>query len=121
MTNVAAALHAFFGGFGIPDYVEDTVPDDATYPYITHQVVQPDWRDAGTLYARVWYRSLSIGGLCAKVDEIAAAVGEGVSIPTDGGAVYLNKGYPFVQYMPMAGDDMLKVAYLNFIINAITT
>ena len=43
------------------------------------------------------------------------------SIPTSGGAVYLSKGTPFVQYMPMEGDDTLKVAYINFNLHALTT
>ena len=120
MTNVATALHTFFASFGIPDYVENTVPEDATFPYITHQFVQPEWSSSAPFYARVWYRSLSIGGLCAKVDEIAAAIGEGVSIPTSDGAVYITKDALFDQYMPFEGDDMLKTAYLRMIIQAVT-
>lgn len=120
MTNVAAALHSFFGSFGIPDYVENTVPDDAVCPYITHQVIQPDWQGSASFYARVWYRSLSIAGLVSKVSEIANAIGEGVSIPTGGGAVYIFKDTSFAQYMPFEGDDMLKTAYLSMIIQAET-
>lgn len=120
MTNVAAALHTFFGSFGIPDYLEGAVPDDATFPYITHQIVRPEWRGSAPFYARVWYRSLSVSGLCAKVDEIAAAIGEGVSIPTNSGAVYITKDAVFDQYMPFEGDDMLKTAYLSMIIQTPT-
>lgn len=121
MTDMAAILHTFFSGFGIPDYVENTVPDDATFPYITHQVVQPEWRGSAPFYARVWYRSLSVGGLCAKVDEIANAIGEGISVPTDDGAVYIYKDTMFVQFMPFEGDDMLKTAYLSMVIHTPTT
>lgn len=121
MTNTAKALYKFFSGFGIPAYVEYAPPDDAQLPYITYQLVSPDWRESATMYARVWYRSTSFAAINAKVDEIAASIGEGKSIPTEGGAVYLSKGTPFAQYMPMEGDDTLKVVYLNLIINAITT
>ena len=121
MTNTAKALYQFFSGFGLPAYVEYSIPDDAPLPYISYQLIEPDWDDGGTIYARVWYRSTSYTAINAKVDQIKAAIGEGKSIPTDGGAVYLNKGTPFVQYMPMEGDDTLKVAYLNFIIHAIST
>jgi len=121
VTNVAIALYQFFSGFGLDAYVEYNVPDDAALPYITYQLVAPDWRDSAMMYARVWYRSTSFASINAKVDEISAAIGEGVSIPTDGGAVYLGKGSPFRQYQPMEGDDTLKVVYLNLIINAITT
>ena len=120
MTNAAAALHTFFGSFGIPDYLEDTVPDDATFPYITHQLVQPEWSGSAPFYARVWYRSLSISGLCAKVDEIAAAIGPGAVVPFDGGAIWIYKGTPFAQFMPQPGDLTLKCMYLNMSMQAIT-
>jgi len=121
MTNTAIALYNFFSGFGLSAYVEDSVPDEAALPYITYQLIEPDWDDGGAFYARVWYRSTSYAAINAKVDEIRAAIGEGISLPTPGGAVYLSKGTPFVQYMPMEGDNTLKVAYLNINIQAPTT
>ena len=121
MTNTATALYQFFSGFGLDAYLEYDVPADAQLPYITYQLIEPDWDDSGTFYARVWYRSPRIDAINAKVDEIKNAIGEGVSIRAPGGAVYLTKGTPFVQFQPMEGDDMLKVAYLNFNIHAITT
>ena len=120
MTSTAKALYDFFSSFGIPAYVEYNPPDDAVLPYITYQLVQPNWSDASSMYARVWYRSPSFTGIAAKVDEIDAAIGEGVSLPTSSGAVYLMKATPFAQYMPMEGDDTLKVAYLNLTIHALT-
>jgi len=121
MTNTAKALYQFFSSFGLPAYVEYSPPEDAQLPYITYQVVEPDWHDGGSFYARVWYRSSSYTAINAKVDQIKAAIGEGISIPTEGGAVYLSKAAPFIQNMPMEGDDTLKVVYLNFNIMAHTT
>lgn len=130
MTSTATALNEFFSGFGLlafPEYyVPEQYPDEhgdmqpVTLPYITYQVIEPDWRDSGSFYARVWYRSTSYAAINAKVDQISAAIGEGISLRTDSGAVYLTKGTPFMQYMPMEGDDTLKVAYLSFSIQAIT-
>lgn len=121
MTNTAKALYQFFSSFGLEAYVEHSIPDDAQLPYISYQLVNPGWRESAVMYARVWYRSLSVVDINAKVDEIENAIGEGISIPTEGGAVYLSKGTPFAQHMPMEGDDTLKAVYLNLIINAITT
>ena len=121
MTNTAKALYQFFSSFGLDAYVEYNVPDDATLPYITYQLIEPDWSDSGTIYARVWYRSTSYTAINAKVDQIRAAIGEGLSLPTPSGAVYLSKGSPFAQNMPMEGDDTLKVIYLNLNIMAHTT
>mgnify|MGYP006988836968 CR=1 FL=1 len=114
MTHTAAALYSFFSGFGLPAYPEYIVPDDAQLPYITYQLQETDWRANTTIYARVWYRSTSLTEISAKVDEIAAAVGEGLSIPTPNGCVMLTRGTPFMQYMPMEGDDTLRVMYLLF-------
>lgn len=121
MTNTAAALYSFFSGFGLKAYTEYNVPDNATLPYITYQDIQPDWRGQSTLYARLWYRSNSLREISAKADEIAAAVGEAVSLPTPGGFVMLSKDSPFAQLMPMEGDDTLRVIYLLFTIQAYTT
>ena len=120
MTNTAMALYEFFSGFDIPAFVEYTVPDDVKPPYITYQLVSPQWRDSATMYARVWYRSISFEAIAAKVDEISAAIGEGISIDTDDGAIWLFKGSNFAQYMPMEGDDTLKVVYLSLTIHALT-
>ena len=120
MTNTAKALYSFFSSFGLDAYVEYSPPEDAQLPYITYQLIEPDWWDGGTFYARVWYRSTSYTAINAKVDAISAAIGEGKSIRTDDGVVYLSKGTPWVQFMPMEGDDTLKVAYLNFNIHAVT-
>lgn len=120
MTDTAKALYQFFSSFGLPAYTEYSIPDDAQLPYITYQLIEPDWDDAATFYARVWYRSTSFVEVNAKADEIKAAIGEGKSLPTDHGAIYLSKGSPFLQYMPFEGDDTLKVVYLLINIHAIT-
>lgn len=130
MTNTAQALQAFFGGFGPPAFTEYDVPDmmpdehgvmhKVELPYITYQLVEPDWRGYATMYARVWTRSTSYAQVAAIVDQIRAAVGDGISLPTENGAVWLFKGSPFAQNMPMEGDDTLKVVYLNFMIHALT-
>ena len=91
MTNTAKALYNFFSGFGLPAYVEYNVPDSAVLPYITYQVVEPDWMDAATIYARVWYRDTSYIAINAKADQIKAAIGGGAMLPTDGGFIVLEK------------------------------
>lgn len=118
--NTTDALYAFFSGFGLPAYLEYDVPEKATLPYITYQLVEPDWQDSATLYARLWYRSKSLMDISAKADEIKRAVGEGVPLSTPDGVVWLFKGNPWAQHMPMQGDPMLRVIYLNFIIHALT-
>lgn len=127
MSETVKALYRFFGGFGLPVYAEDSVPNrdesgaKIKPPYITVQLVVPSWADAAPFYAHVWYRDAGFEAIDAKVDEIGAAIGEGVSLPTDSGAVYVFKGDPFAQYRPMSGDPALKCVYLNMSIMSHTT
>lgn len=116
MTETAKALNAFYSGFGIAAYPENSVPSDAELPYITYTVIEPEWRNASIHQARVWYRSESYTAINAKVDEILAAVGELVMLKTAGGYVALRPGNPKAQYQPM-DEPEIKVAYLNFQIN----
>lgn len=118
-TNTIKALERFFGGFDLPVYPEDSVPEyDAAGnavkpPYITVQLIAPHWDTPAPFFARVWYRATDYAAICAKVDQIETAIGEGVSIPTDAGAVYLYAEDPFCQFQPFAGDTTLKSAYLS--------
>lgn len=120
MTQTAQALFTFFNSFDIPAYVESTEPDDSPPPYITYELVEPDWRGKASIHARLWYRSTSFVEIAQKVDEIRTAIGEGISIPTDTGAVYLWADDNWAQFQPMEGDPTLKCAYLSFVLMAHT-
>lgn len=119
-TQVIRALYQFFGGFGLSAYAEDSVPTEAAPPYITVQLIVPQaLAPTQGFYVRVWDRSWSFERLAATVDAIDAAIGAGAVVPTEGGAVWIYKDDPFMQYMPFPGDDTLKCAYLRMKINAI--
>lgn len=120
MTQTAQALYAFFSSFTIPAFVEYTEPDGTPAPYVTYELVEPDWRGRTMLHARVWYRSTSFVEIAQKVDEIRDALGEGIGIPTNTGAVYLWADDNWAQFQPMEGDPTLKCAYLSLIIEAHT-
>lgn len=117
--QMLTALQGFFGGFGIPCYPEDSVPDfDALGnrvrpPYITVKLVCPTWRATVPFFARVWYRSNTYAELSATVSAIAEAIGEGESIPCETGAIYIFKGRSFCELIPYPGDPTLKCAYLS--------
>ena len=120
ISKIVTALYTFFSSFGLDAYPENTVPDDATLPYITYQIAVPEWESPVSLYARVWYRSTSFEGISAKVGQIDAAIGPGAVIPFEDGAIWIYRGTQFAQYMPMDGDPNLKFMYLNMSVQAIT-
>lgn len=120
MTNTAQALYQFFSGFGLQPYVEENVPKGTEPPYITYELKEPDWRAPTSLRARVWYRSSSYVDISAKVDQIKAAIDEGISIKTNGGKIVIEPDMNFVQYQP-TDEVTLKVAYLSMVFHAHTT
>lgn len=122
MTEVAKALNGFWGSFSIPAYVEDNVPNGAVLPYITYTVVDPDWGEAASIQARVWYKDTSRVALNSKVSEIKQAIGEGKSIRTETGFITLHRDSNFAQNQPYddEGKSNIKVAYLNAIIHSYT-
>lgn len=120
VTETAEALFRFFGGFDLPVYSEDGVPGTARPPYITIRLIDPDWRTTASYYARIWYRSATPAEVFAKADEIGAAIGEGVCIPTAHGSVVLGKGANFAQKMAYEGDPALQCVYLDMVLQALT-
>lgn len=110
-----AALYSYWNSFGIDGYEENTVPDDATFPYLTYQVIT-DGRFGQTLTAvSLWYRSDSWIDINAKTQEISEDIQTGVRLPCEGGHIWLKKGSPFAQNMSDSSDDKIKRKYLNVI------
>ena len=62
----AAAIYQFWSGFGLTAYEENTVPTDATFPYITYQLVTDSFEREIQFTASIWYRSESWSGINAK-------------------------------------------------------
>ena len=113
--NKAQGLHSFWSSFGINAYDENSVPDDVKYPYITYSVAEGALGDVISPTASIYYRSTSWAGVEAKKNEIAKRIGEfgHLSIPIDGGYIYLTQGVPFAQRMSDPSDDMVKRIYIN--------
>lgn len=116
MTEVAKALAAFYGGFGVPAYEEYSVPDDAQLPYITYTVPQSEVFSSATHQARVWYATdkgaPSNVQVNAKADEVLAAIGRGVKLPAGQGYVIIYPGTgTLAQNQP--SDDGTRIVYLN--------
>ena len=112
-----AAIYQFMSGFGIPAYAATATPSDAEFPYITYDLVlTEDWAtNEANMPVNVWYRTDSEAIPNAKVREIGRALGiGGVTLPCDGGIVWLKKGSPWAQAVRVEGeDDKIKRRYVN--------
>ena len=110
----AAAIYQFWNSFGLTAYEENSVPDDATFPYITYQLVTDSFDREIPITASLWYRSESWTGINAKTEEISQKISRGGKIiACDGGAIWLKRGQPFAQNMGDESDDLIKRKYLN--------
>ena len=110
----SAAIYQFWSGFGLTAYEENTVPDDATFPYITYQLITDSFDREIPLTASIWYRSESWTGINAKTEEISQKISRGGKvIHCDGGAIWLKRGQPFAQSMGDESDNLIKRKYLN--------
>lgn len=110
----AAAIYQFWNSFGLTAYEENTVPDDAVFPYITYQLVTDSFDSEIHIAASLWYRSESWKDINAKTEEISQKISRGGKIiACDGGAIWLKRGQPFAQNMRDESDDLIKRKYLN--------
>ena len=92
-----AALQQFFGQF-MTAYASNAVPDDAVLPYLTYDAVFDAWG----------------GGAVSLTLELSDALGiGGVTLPVDGGLIWLKRGSPFCQSLADDTDKNLKRRYIN--------
>lgn len=112
--NALQALQAFWGGFGIPAYDENTVPDDASLPYITYEASEDFFGATLAQSASLWYRSASWADITLKEEQIADFIGRGGrQIAYDGGAFWIKRGQPWAQRMDEPSDSMVRRIVLN--------
>ena len=110
----AAAIYQFWNSFGLTAYEENSVPVEATFPYITYQLVTDGFDREIPLTASLWYRSESWTAINSKTEEISQKISRGGKIiPCDGGAIWLKRGQPFAHSMGDESDDLIKRKYLN--------
>lgn len=118
-----AAIYTFLNGFGIPAYASSSVPDRAEFPYITYDLVLGEWgQPEVNMPVNVWYRTDSEALPNAKVREISQAIGMGgVTLPCDGGMLWVKKGSPWAQAVTVEGEDeKVKRRYVNINIEYLT-
>ena len=117
----AAAVYQFWSSFGLAAYEENTVPEDAVFPYVTYQLVTDSFDREVAATASLWYRGESWTAINAKTEEIAQHIGLGGKIiKCDGGRIWIKRGQPFAQNMGDESDDLIKRKYLNLTFEFLT-
>ena len=108
------ALHAWFSQF-LPAYPTSNVPEDAVFPWLTYELITGSW-DSGeiALTVNLWYYTESEAIPNAKAQELSDAIGYGgVTIPCDGGFIWIKRGSPWCQNVRDDTDPNIKRRYIN--------
>ena len=122
MPTRTAALAAWLGGFGMPAYSAQAVPDGTEPPYITFTPVSGAWGDGEqAVTVEIWRRTESEAEANADAESVGRALGlGGVMLPCDGGGLWGRRGAPFWQAAD-SGEPGVKRRYINLSIENITT
>lgn len=131
--NKQQAYNAFWGGFGVLAFEENSMPDDkiideliksgvaaSKYPYITYQVLVDDLGHSVFPTASIYDRSTS----WEKADTLSNAISSRIqtmnTIQLDNGRMFITKGSPFAQHMSEDGDLSIKRIILNLGVEFLT-
>lgn len=108
------AAQQFWESFGLPAYDENTVPDNAEYPYITYSTSTGSMDSILQWSASLWYHSNSWKDPELKALEIAEAIGKHgfYKIKIDNGYLWITQGTPFSQRMASESDTVRRI-YIN--------
>lgn len=116
----ASAIYNFWNSF-LTAYEENSVPTDATFPYITYQLVTDSLDNDVQMTASLWYRGSSWVQANAKAEEISHTIGRGGKIlKCDNGRIWIKRGTPFAQNMGDDTDNLIKRKYLNITVEFFT-
>lgn len=104
------ALDFFWNQFDVPAYDQNTVPEDATYPRITYEVIVDGFGAQNVVTASLWDRSTSWAGVTNLCHKVEATLGlGGQTIGYDGGMLWIKKSTPFAQRMNDPDDSIRRV------------
>ena len=114
------AQNALWNSFGWDAYDENTVPDDATLPYITYEAVSGSIGGTMNVSASLWDRSNRWDVISKKANEIEQSINRQVKI--DGGYMKVRKPENnFASRMNEPSDSRIRrielMAEIEFITN----
>lgn len=108
------ALYAWFNEF-MPFYRASSVPGDVVFPYGTYEYIESAF-DGGEngMTVNLWFYTTSESTPDAKAQELSELIGNGgITIPCDGGYIWLKRGTPFCQSLKDETDSNIKRRYIN--------
>ena len=124
--NKQQAYSAFWSGFGILAFEENSMPSDdvinamikagaiaSKYPYITYQVLIDDLDHPVFPTASIYDKSSSWERADVLSNLISNRIQTMDTIKLDNGRMFITKGTPFSQHMREEGDSSIRRIVLN--------
>jgi hypothetical protein len=108
------ALYAWLNEF-MPFYRASSVSDDVVFPYGTYEYIEDAWGGGEvSMTVNLWFHTTSEAVPDKKAQEFSRRIGYGgVTIPCDGGYIWLKRGSPFCQSLKYEEDNNIKRRYIN--------
>lgn len=108
------ALQRFFAQF-MPAYASTAVPEDATFPYLTYDLIIDAWEGGEVgLTVNLWFYTTGEAEPNATADELSREIGLGGKVLScDGGYIWLKRGSPWCQSLRDETDQRIKRRYIN--------
>ena len=108
-------LQSFWESFNIPAYDENTVPDNATMPYITYEAEIGSYNTTLALSANIWYLSESWADISRKAQEILDFIGESyTSYSITGGYLYIPKNNITMQRLRDDSNPLIRRILIQY-------
>lgn len=111
-SNVMGTLYDYFNQF-LPSYIENQVPEEAVFPYLTYTVSCDEIFNDNLIQARIWTKGNSTSDLRKYSDLIAENIGNGTLFDCkEGGTLWIKQGSPFMQIVTDE-DITIKSVFIN--------
>lgn len=114
------ALYAWLNEF-MPFYRASSVPSEpekpegVLFPYGTYEYIEDAWGGGEvSMTVNLWFHTTSEAVPDEKAQELSQRIGYGgVTIPCEGGYIWLKRGSPFCQSLQYEPDNNIKRRYIN--------
>lgn len=106
----ASLLYEFFSDI-CPSYLQNTVPDSATLPYLTYTLDNVDWQDSNLIQVKIYNKEQGVKNTLTLAQKLSDKIGEGITINKNGTYIYMRKGSPFLQFMVEDEEKFVKSVY----------
>ena len=110
-TDLAKLLYGYFNSF-LPSYLENSVPENTSFPYATYTLSYDADFEENLIQFRVFTQSSSMTQVAEFCDRVSKDIGSGKVIDNK---LWIYKGSPFQQFTP-EDDIKIKSVYMNIII-----